>query len=186
MLKCAKILIVFICSCTAVLLCPCFPTPSFPATPPHSLTHRFANRGSGWLSICNSYIIKPFLFPAAKSCSPESATGRNLQQATTILSLHSPTSRLPFHRLPAASPHPCLPHLFPFSALSLYFFFMLSNCLLRKLMQHPLPYRRTHPGKRNARRQKAHTDACSAQTDKDKTRGRGDESFISFFDSHKP
>lgn len=89
---------------------------------------------------------RSILVPAAKSCSVEGATGRHLQQATAIFSPHSPPSCLPFHCLPAASPHSFLPYLFRplFSSLSPSFIFMLSHCLLWKLLQHPLLDRHTH------------------------------------------
>ena len=156
----------------------------FPSVFPHSLTI-LQMEGAGDCPYATVIIIKPFLLPAAKSCSPEGATGRNLQQATAVFSLHSPTSRLPFYCLPAASPRSCLPHLFPLPSLSPHFIFMLSNCLLWKLMQHPLLHTDTHTHPHTHTH--THTDTSSTQTDwlrKTDKRKKGWDFFS--FDVHKP
>lgn len=75
---------------------PPFWSPSFPPF----ITYHFADWGCGWLPICNSYHFKAFFCCLLLKAVP---TGRNLQQATIIFSLHSPTFCLPFHCLPAAS-----------------------------------------------------------------------------------
>lgn len=95
--------------------------------------------------------------------------------------LHSPTSHLPFHRLPAASsapPHPCPPRLLLFPSLSPYFIFTLSNCLLWKLMQHPLLHTHTlHTARKHA---VTYTNWLTKKGLKEsaQTRRRRDENFF--------
>lgn len=113
---------------------PPFWSPSFPPF----ITYHFADWGCGWLPICNSYHFKAFfLMPAAKSCSHRAEPATSNDHLFTALT----------HFLPPISLSSCcffcfssirpLLIFFPFSTPSPYFIFMLSNCLLWKLMQHP-------------------------------------------------
>lgn len=121
--------------------------------------------------------------PAAKSCSLEGATGRNLQQAATIFSLHSPTSRPPFHCLPAASLHPFLPYRFSvLFSISLFYFHVEQLPAVKASAASPA--RQAHTPMRTHRTQleRTHTNtSVHKMTDEERGAHRQEEEAMTLF-----